>query len=94
MGTTRSRRPAARAMRLGAARLRTVQHILASGVDRVPLGEDRGASPPLPVHPNIRGSAYYTREESLCSLTPPVDKLSALRLPAFAEALQRQARQP
>ena len=30
------------------------------------------ATPPrLPVHPNIRGRAYYTGEEAVCSLTPP-----------------------
>ena len=70
-GPARLEAAAARATRLGAPSYRTVQNILASGVDRVPLGEDRVASPPLPGHPNIRGSAYYTRQESLCLLTPP-----------------------
>jgi hypothetical protein len=46
----------------------------------------------LPVHAHIRGRAYYTREEALCSRTP--DKLMALRLPAFAEACQRQLGNP
>jgi len=70
-GIARLEAAAVRAMRLGAPRYRTVQNILASGVDRVPLGEELVASPPLPVHSNIRGSAYYTRQETLCSLTPP-----------------------
>ncbi|MGH3991970.1 MAG: Mu transposase domain-containing protein, partial [Pseudonocardiaceae bacterium] len=61
----------ARATHLGAPSYRTVQNILASGVDRVPLADGRVAAPPLPLHPNIRGSAYYTREECLCLLTPP-----------------------
>jgi hypothetical protein len=68
-GLERIEAAAARALQLGAPSYRTVQNILASGVDRVPLVES--PSPALPVHPNIRGSAYYTREESLCSLTPP-----------------------
>src|SRR5262245_752006 len=41
---------AARATRLGAPSYRTVQNILASGVDRVPLA-DGLVSSPLPVHP-------------------------------------------
>ena len=61
---------AARATHLGAPSYRTVHNILASGADQVPLAE-APAPPPLPVHPNIRGSAYYTREEHLCWLTPP-----------------------
>src|SRR5262245_8334692 len=69
-GSARLEAAAARAMALGAPRYRTVQNILASGVDRLPLG-DRLASATLPVHPNIRGSAYYTRQEPLCLLTPP-----------------------
>jgi len=63
---------AARALQLGAPSYRTVRNILTTGVDRVPLVETV-SSPSLPVHSNIRGSAYYTREEesSLCWLTPP-----------------------
>lgn len=70
-GLERIEAAAARALQLGAPSYRTVQNILASGVDRLPLLDGLVASPPLPVHPNIRGSAYYTREETLCSLTPP-----------------------
>jgi transposase len=70
-GAARLEAAAVRATRLGAPSYRTVQNILTSGVDRLPLLDGLVASPPLPVHPNIRGSAYYTREESLCSLTPP-----------------------
>jgi transposase len=62
---------AARALQLGAPSYRTVQNILASGADRVPLADGPAPTPSLPVHPNIRGRAYYTREEPRCSLTPP-----------------------
>jgi transposase len=70
-GAARLEAAAARATWLGAASYRTVQNILASGLDRVPLAAGPAPSPALPVHPNIRGSAYYTREEPLCLLTPP-----------------------
>jgi transposase len=71
-GLLRLEAAAARAMRLGAPSYRIVQNILTSGVDRVPLTDEPVTSPLLPVHPNIRGSAYYTREENtLCWLTPP-----------------------
>ena len=71
-GHARLEAAAARAMALGAPRYRTVQNILASGVDRLPLVDGLVASPSLPLHPNIRGSAYYTREETArCLLTPP-----------------------
>ena len=56
---------------LGAPAYRTVQHILAAGLDRVPLAVGPTSGPALPVHPNIRGRAYYTREEPLCSPTSP-----------------------
>jgi transposase len=69
-GPDRLEAAAARATALGAPSYRTVQNILASGADRVPLAEET-AVPPLPLHPNIRGSAYYTAQEALCSLTPP-----------------------
>jgi hypothetical protein len=62
---------AARATQLGAPSYRTVRNILASGADQVPLAAAPAAAAPLPLHPNIRGSAYYTREEQLCWLTPP-----------------------
>ena len=70
-GAARLEAACARALALEAPSYRTVQNILASGVDRVPA-----APPPepatLPSHPNIRGRAYYTGEETLpCSLTPP-----------------------
>jgi hypothetical protein len=59
-----------RALHLAAPSYRTVQNILASSVDRVPA--ESAPAPPLPAHPNIRGSAYYTQKElALCSLTPP-----------------------
>jgi hypothetical protein len=62
----------ASALHLGAPSYRTVQNILASGADRVPPEPPTPAPALLPAHPNIRGSAYYTGEESPpCSLTPP-----------------------
>ena len=70
-GAARLEAAAARATWLGAASYRTVQNILASGLDRVPLTAGPAPAPALPIHPNIRGSAYYTREEPVCLLTPP-----------------------
>jgi transposase len=70
-GPARLEAAAARALQLGAPSYRTVQNILASGVDRLPLADGATIAPPLPLHPNIRGRAYYTREEPRCSLTPP-----------------------
>jgi hypothetical protein len=60
-----------RASQLRAPSYRTVATILATGADRVPLAD--GPEPPAvrPSHVNIRGRAYYTREEPLCSRTPP-----------------------
>jgi hypothetical protein len=70
-GPARLEAAAARALQLGAPSYRTVQNILASGVDQLPLLDEAGTTPSLPVHPSIRGSAYYTGEEiPLCSLTP------------------------
>jgi transposase len=70
-GPARLEAACTRASQLCAPSYRTVATILATGADRVPLAD--GPAPPaaLPAHANIRGSAYYTPEESLCSLTPP-----------------------
>jgi hypothetical protein len=71
-GGARVEAAAGRALHLGAPSYRTMQNILVSGIDRVPLAPTASSSPALPVHPNIRGSAYYTGEEDLlCLLTPP-----------------------
>jgi transposase len=70
-GAARLEAAAARALQLGAPSYRTVQNILASGVDQLPLLDGGPIPAALPVHPNIRGSAYYTGEEIACSLTPP-----------------------
>jgi transposase len=71
-GAPRLEAACARALHLGAPSYRTVQNILASGADRVPVAPPPPERPGLPAHPNIRGSAYYTGEESpSCSLTPP-----------------------
>jgi transposase len=70
-GAARLEAACARALALEAPSYRTVQNILASGVDRVPAAPPPEPAP-LPSHPNIRGRAYYTGEETLpCSLTPP-----------------------
>jgi len=70
-GSTRMEAACARALHLGAPSYRTVQNILASGADRVPAEPAPPEPASLPAHPNIRGSAYYTGEESpSCSLTP------------------------
>jgi transposase len=70
-GAARVDAACARALHLGAPSYRTVQNILASGADRIALPDSAAAPPCLPVHPNIRGRAYYTGEEAVCSLTPP-----------------------
>jgi transposase len=70
-GTERMEAACTRASQLRAPSYRTVATILATGADRVPLADGPEPSLVLPSHANIRGRAYYTREESLCSLTPP-----------------------
>jgi transposase len=71
-GAARMDAACVRALHLGAPRYRTVQNILASGADRIALPDASAPAPRLPVHPNIRGRAYYTREETTpCLLTPP-----------------------
>jgi transposase len=70
-GAERMEAACARASLLHAPSYRTVATILATGADRVPLADGPEPRAVLPAHANIRGSAYYTREESLCSLTPP-----------------------
>ncbi len=71
-GAPRVEAACARALRLDAPSYRTVQNILASGLDRVPTEPAPAAPLPRLVHPNIRGSAYYTQEEiPRCWLTPP-----------------------
>jgi hypothetical protein len=70
-GAARMEAACTRASQLRAPSYRTVATILATGADRLPLAD--GPEPPAagPPHANIRGRAYYTREELLCSLTPP-----------------------
>ena len=69
-GLARMEAACARALQLSAPSYRTVQNILSSGVDRLPVETSEPAG--LPAHPNIRGSAYYTGEENLqCSPPPP-----------------------
>ena len=70
-GVERMEAACARASQLRAPSYRTVATILATGADRVPLADGPEPSSVLPSHANIRGRAYYTREESLCLRTPP-----------------------
>jgi transposase len=70
-GSERMEGACARAGQLRAPSYRTVATILATGADRVPLADGPEPLVVLPAHANIRGRAYYTREESRCSPTPP-----------------------
>ena len=59
-GQTRLEAACRRAVAIQACTYKSVESILKTGLDARPLpGEAEGASPPLPVHPNIRGAAYY-----------------------------------
>jgi transposase len=50
----------ARAAQLGAPRYRTVQNILATRLEHLPLEEPpNGPAPGIPFHANLRGAAYY-----------------------------------
>ena len=59
-GSERLDAACARAMQLGAPRYRTVQNILATGLEHLPLEEPAsGSVPVIPIHANLRGAAYY-----------------------------------
>jgi transposase len=70
-GVERMEAACTRASLLRSSSYRTVATILATGADQVPLADEPAPPVVLPVHAHIRGRAYYTREEALCSLTPP-----------------------
>ena len=57
-----------RAERLHSMSYRTLNNILAAGLDRVPLeeAEEATSTKPLAAHENIRGADYYTPKEDLC----------------------------
>ena len=55
----------ARAEKLGSYGYRTVKNILSSGLDRIPLEQDKESSP-SPEHDNIRGAAHYAGGEAVC----------------------------
>ena len=68
-GDARLEAASARALALRSYRYRTVQNMLASGQDRLPLAGPAEAPPPPRTHDNIRGAAYYappTPEEDPC----------------------------
>jgi transposase len=62
-GAERLEAAARRALHLRAYSFRTVKNILDTGIDRLPLEEDKPASP-VPDHENIRGAGYYVRREN------------------------------
>jgi len=53
-----------RAHRAGSCRYQTVKNILRAGLDQRPLAEDPSTDPPAPRHENLRGAAYYAKEET------------------------------
>jgi transposase len=55
----------ARAEKLDSYSYRTVKNILSSGLDRMPLEQERESSP-SPEHDNIRGAAHYAGGEAAC----------------------------
>lgn len=71
-GAARLEAACARAAQLGAPRYRTVQNILATGLDRVPLDAAPSAPCVIPLHSNLRGAAYYTGGE-IPEPTAPAD---------------------
>jgi len=60
----------ARAVQLGAPRYRTVQNILATGLEHLPLDATVAPTPVIPLHPNLRGAAYYTDPPEVAASTP------------------------
>lgn len=52
-----------RAAHLKSFSYKTVQNILASGMDRLPLDENTPGQRPAPSHENIRGADYYSQSE-------------------------------
>jgi transposase len=72
-GTERLEAACTRATQLRAPRYRTVQNILATGLDRVPLDAAPRPAPVISLHPNLRGAAYYTTP-SPPALPAPADE--------------------
>ena len=60
----------ARAAQLGASRYRTVQNIFATGLDHVPLDSPPVSRPVIPLHPNLRGAAYYADRRPTAAAAP------------------------
>jgi hypothetical protein len=69
-GAQRLEAASRRAGQLRSHSYRTVKNILSSAQDRLPLDEPAvQATPPTPVHANIRGASYYAtaaEEETEC----------------------------
>ena len=74
---------------------RTVQNILASGVDRLPLA-DAARAPPVAAPPRQppRPCLLHPRGDPAMLAHATVDKMTAMHLPAMAEAFQRQLGSP
>jgi len=69
-GRERLEAACARAAQLGAPRYRTVQNILATGLEHLPLDESAAPVPVIPLHPNLRGAAYYADPHEVAASTP------------------------
>ena len=68
-GSERLEAACARAAHLGAPRYRTVQNILATGLESLPLDEPAAPAPLIPLHPNLRGAAYYADPHEVTAST-------------------------
>ena len=93
-GAARLEAACARATQLRAPSYRTVHNILATGADRVPLADGRRAAVAAPPTPTSAAVPTTPREEHAMLTHATIDKLITLRLPAFAEAFQRQLGNP
>jgi hypothetical protein len=70
-GAVRLEAACARAAHLGAPRYRTVQNILATGLEHLPLDEPAsGPAPVIPFHANLRGAAYYADHRPAAAAAP------------------------
>jgi transposase len=72
-GAARLEAACARAVAIGNPRYKSVEAILKTGLDKVALAED--AEPKTVVHENIRGGAYFDREET--ETAPSDDEIEA-----------------
>jgi len=62
----RIERAAARAVAFGSCTYTSMKRILSSGLDQQQLNNEKGSTQTLPNHENIRGSQFYSEENSIC----------------------------